>query len=158
MKNRAQQYLENHILTAPKEDLLLMLFDGAIRFAEQARPKIEAKDHEGSGRLLIRAQRIVIELMTSLSRDLMGEEIYGNLMSLYNFIYFRLVNANMKKDVALVDEAVKILAHLRETWSQAVEKNRREQFPQLALLEKVQQEHAASQAKTRPSATINIQG
>lgn len=157
MKNQAQQYLQNQILTAPREQLLLMLFDGAIRFAEQAKPKIDEKDFEGSCKLLIKAQRIVIELMSSLKRELLGDEVFDNLMALYNFIYFRLVNANVKKDKGLVDEAVRILSHLRETWSMAIEKDRKEKFPQLALMEKARKESTPAPAAP-PRGPLNIEG
>lgn len=155
MKTKAQQYLETHILTAPREDLLVMLFDGAIRFAGQAKPKIASRDFEGSCKLLIKAQRIVIELMTSLQKDLLEPAVYQNLMGLYNFVYFRLVNANVKKDAAPVDEALKILVHLRETWAMAIDKNRREQNPQLALIEQAQK---AQVAAVPARGGVNLQG
>ena len=157
VKMRAQQYLEDHVLTAPREELLLMLFDGAIRFAEQAKLKIEAKDIEGSCALLIKAQRIVIELMTSLKRDVIGDELYSNLTSLYNFVYFRLVNANVRKDRGLVDEALKIMTHLRGTWALAVEKNRKETHPERTLLEEAQRAQDAA-ANASSAGSVNLEG
>ena len=129
VQNKARQYLENHILTAPKEQLLLMLFDGAIRFSEQAKVRMDEKDIEGSCKLLIKAQRIIMELITSLDQQKIPSDLYHNLMGLYGFVYFRLVNANLKKETGQVDDALKILNHLRETGAQAVEKVRQEQHP-----------------------------
>ncbi len=152
MKEKARQYLETQILTAPREQLLLLLFDGAIRFAEQARELQGARDAEGAAGLLLRAQRIVIELMTALKPDQVGEVIYRNLMGLYVFAYFRLVKAGLRRDPALVDEALRILRHVRETWSMAIEKDRREKFPEAARLEKAQREHAP------PPSPVNLEG
>jgi flagellar protein FliS len=98
-----------------------MLFDGAIRFAEQARPKMTDKDIEGAHNLLIRAQRIVLELVSALDKAI-GDELYKNLTGLYVFIYGRLIEANMQRNSALVDEAIRILRMLRGTWAEAIEK------------------------------------
>jgi flagellar protein FliS len=127
-RDTAKHYLEMQITTASKEQLLLMLFDGAIRFSEQAKEKIAARDIEGSHKLLIRAQRIMIELLSALDRSV-GDELYGNLSGLYNFIYFRLVRANVRRDAALIDEALKILRSLRETWGEAVARAQQAQGP-----------------------------
>ncbi|MDQ7780373.1 MAG: flagellar export chaperone FliS, partial [Planctomycetota bacterium] len=72
--------------TATKEQLLLMLFDGAIRFTDQARPKMEKKDLEGTHVLLVKAQRITLELISALDKSI-GAEIYNNLTGLYTFVY-----------------------------------------------------------------------
>jgi flagellin-specific chaperone FliS len=78
-------------------------------------------------------------------------------MSLYNFVYFRLVNANVHKNKELIDEAVRILAHLRETWTLAVDKDRKEKFPQIALVEQAQQQQSGPPPKP-PAGGLNIQG
>ena len=118
-------YLETKVFTASREQLLLMLFDGAIAFSEQAKVKIEEKDIEGSYHLLLRAQRILLELVSALDRKI-GEDLYRNLVGLYLFCYRKLVEANIKKDLALVDDALRILSHLRDTWREAVAKAREE--------------------------------
>lgn len=119
--NGSKKYLEMRVNTASKEQLLLMLFDGATRFAEQARQKLDEKDIEPAHTLLLKAQRIMVELMSSLDRGI-GDDLYNNLIGLYNFVYFRLVNANLQHDAAAIDEALTILGSLRETWGTAVEK------------------------------------
>ena len=139
-----RQYLENKVLMASREDLLLMLFDGAIRFAEQAWPRLEAKEYPEYCALLVKAQDVVRELMVSMKREELGEDLYGNLMNLYQFILSRLVKANLKKDRKLIDEALKILIHLRETWAQAIEKDRREKFPELAAVQAIAKEASVS--------------
>lgn len=95
-----------------------MLFDGAIRFANQGRQAIAEQDMEQANVKLLRAQDIVTELMISL--DLDQGEIAENLYQLYSFIYELLVEANIKKDVNLIDQAVRFLTELRDTWRQVV--------------------------------------
>lgn len=138
MKTPAKQYQESQILTAPKEELLLMLLDGAARFSEQGRARMLEKKYDESCRLYIRAQRILIELISSLDAKVLEKAVYDNLVNLYYFVYWRLVRSNTTHDPALVDEALKILQHLRETWAQAIDKSRKEAHPQAALVEKAQ--------------------
>lgn len=123
-KPHPRQYLETQVRTASPEELLILLFDGAVRFCEQAKVRIDEKDIEGSHNLLIRAQQIVLEVMTALDRDI-GDEIYANLIGLYRFVYMRLVRANVTREKPLIDEAVEVLAHLRDTWRQAVDQARK---------------------------------
>lgn len=147
MENRlAKQYLKNQILNASKQELLLMLFDGAIRFAEQGKAKLQEKKLEESCQLLIRSQRIMIELVTSLDKDVLPGDLYTQLVRLYNFVYFRLIDANLKKDAQRIDEAVRILVHLRDTWSQAVEKDKKERFPEIELIARAQAQAQAVQS------------
>jgi len=112
----SSQYLKTQVMTASPEMLQLMLWDGAIRFAEQGKDAIVRKDIEGSYKALLRAQRIVMELNTSLRHNV-NPELCGKMSALYNFMYRRLVEANVQKEVRLVDEALEIMRHQRETWS-----------------------------------------
>lgn len=121
-----KQYLENKVLSASPEELLLMLLDGAIGFAQQGRQKMEEGDRVAAHELLIKAQRIAMELLTALRRDMLPEELYRRLGGLYLFVYKKLVEANIKKKPDLIGESIQILGHLKETFSQAVEKNRQE--------------------------------
>ncbi len=116
--NAYQMYKKTQVATASQGDLLLMLFDGAIRFANQGRQCIVEQDMEQANVKLLRAQDILTELMISL--DLDQGEIAENLYQLYNFIYELLVEANIKKDVDLIDQAVRFLTELRDTWRQVV--------------------------------------
>lgn len=109
------EYLRNAVLTATSEQLVLMLYDGAIRFARQGKEAIEREDFETSCEKLLRAQRIVQELQAGLRRE-ENPEICDKMSSLYNFICERLVRANMKRETTPIDEAVIVLEHQRETW------------------------------------------
>ena len=109
-------YLKSRVLTATPEQLQLMLFDGAIRFAEQGRAALLERDFGQSHDRIGRAQRIVTELQGGLRHDVMPE-VCGRLSALYEFAYVRLVEANLQHDVERLDEAVKVLKYQRETWS-----------------------------------------
>lgn len=114
-------YLRDAILTAAPEQLQLMLYDGAIRFASQARDAIEAGQIEASYNLLTRAQRIVREMELGL-RPEVAPQLCLQMASLYRFVFSKLVDANVHKDVQAVDDALKILRHQRETWAIVVQK------------------------------------
>ncbi len=132
------QYLKTQIMTASPEALQLMLWDGAIRFAQQGRDAILKKDIEGSYRLLLRSQKIITEMSASLRHDV-NPELCKNLAALYNFIYRQLVDANVRKDVNAVNEAIKLMQHQRETW--------------VMLMDKLGQERAAAAATEQENAT-----
>lgn len=129
MKNPAKQYQESRILTAPKEELLLMLLEGGVRFAEQGRALLEEKKFEESCQRFIRSQRIVIELIASLDEKLIESQLYANLVSLYYFVYWRFVRASVNRDLRMADEGLRILRSLRETWAEAVVKGRKDGLP-----------------------------
>src|SRR5881392_4256736 len=110
----AQNYLRTKVLTATPEQLQLMLYDGAIRFAEQAKLALEKKDFEGSYNGISRAQKILAELASSLKHDL-APELCGKLAALYNFAYRKLLDANIDHRIDALDEALNVLRFQRET-------------------------------------------
>jgi flagellar protein FliS len=112
---QAQSYLRTKVLTATPEQLQLMLYDGAIRFSEQARVALEKKDFESSFTLLTRAQKIIAEMVSSLKHDV-SPELCGKLAALYNFVYRKLIEANIEHTLKPLDEALQILRYQRETW------------------------------------------
>jgi flagellar protein FliS len=115
-----QHYAEEQIKTASKEQLLLMLFDGAIRFLRVGKKAMLAKDYEKSNHNLIKAQKIVTEFIVSLDVKL-GGETAENLLKLYEFYYHSLVKANLQKDTALLEEITQELVKMRKMWSEAVQ-------------------------------------
>lgn len=112
----ANQYLRAKVLTATPEQLQLMLYDGAIRFAEQAKVALQKNDFEGSYNGISRAQKIIAELSSSL-RHKMAPELCGKLASLYNFVYRKLIEANTDHKIESLDDALAILRYQRETWA-----------------------------------------
>jgi flagellar secretion chaperone FliS len=111
----AQNYLRTKVLTATPEQLQLMLFDGAIRFGEQARLALGQKNYEQSYGLIARMQRIITEMNASLKHDI-SPELCGKLAALYNYAYRKLIEANIEHQVEAVDEALGVLKYQRETW------------------------------------------
>ncbi|MBZ2174862.1 flagellar export chaperone FliS [Schnuerera sp. xch1] len=111
------QYKQNSVLTATPEELTLMLYDGGIKFMNIARYSIENGDIEKAHMALVRAQNIVTELSSTLN---MEYEISDNLKKLYGFVMDSLIDANIKKEVKPIDEALEILTELRDTWKEAM--------------------------------------
>ncbi|MGI6144857.1 MAG: flagellar export chaperone FliS [Clostridia bacterium] len=116
-----QQYQQQQVFTAPPDKLLLMLFDGAIRFCKLAKKALANNNIEESHRYLTKAEDILVELMTSLNMDY---EFSSNLYSLYDYLYRQLVEANLKKDEAPLDEVLEFLTELRQTWAEVAAKAR----------------------------------
>jgi flagellar protein FliS len=119
-------YLRDAVLTATPEQLQLLLYDGAIRFATQAREAIENKDIEGSYNLLVRAEAIVLEMQKGLNHDV-APSLTEQMSRLYSYIYRRLVEANINKDLQALDDALRILTYQRETWGLLIDRLRQEQ-------------------------------
>lgn len=113
-----QAYRQTQVSTASQGELLLMLFDGAIRFARQGQEHMGNGEIEQANLKLIRAQDIVNELIISLNLEV--GEIAQSLQQLYSYIYDLLVQANIKKEPDKVDEAITLLTDLRDTWEQVV--------------------------------------
>lgn len=103
--------------TASQGKLVTMLFDGAIRRAEQAKAAIEAGAKPAdSHNHLVRAQEIVAELRSALNFD-MGE-VAHNLDRIYEYFIHLLVKANLNKDTAAIDECIALMREMRETWAE----------------------------------------
>lgn len=119
MINAYEQYQRNNIMLASPQKLLIMLYDGAIKFMKLARKAIEEKDFGEANKNIIKAQDIISELNCSLNMDV---DISKNLRNLYDFINDKLVEANIKKSVEVLDEIVPMVEDLRNTWYEASKK------------------------------------
>lgn len=122
---QTNQYLKTQVMTATREQLMLLLYDGCIRFCEQAKVKIDEKDIEGSYTLLIKAKNIVFELMRTLNYDV-DKEFCTNIGALYNYMYRLLIEANIAKQKEPIDEVITLLKSLREAWQEAINKLQQE--------------------------------
>jgi flagellar protein FliS len=121
----ATAYLRTQVLTAPPEQLRLMLLEGAIKFARQGRDAIDRKDYEGIYLGFSRARNIVMELMNSVGPGV-DPALKANIEAVYMFIYTQLVDAGFERDGAKADKALERLEYERETWVMAIEKARAE--------------------------------
>lgn len=118
--NARQQYLKTQVETATKEQLVVMLFDGIVRFTEQARKAIETKQIEDGHNALMRAQAIVMELICTVDKE-KGGEVASNLLALHAYSFNCLIKANMYKDIKQIDEVQKIYRELRQGWVGAMD-------------------------------------
>ena len=103
-------------MTATPEQLQMMLYDGAIRFAEQAKAALEASDYEKSYQSISRVQKILTEMSCGLKHDV-APELCDKLSALYSYVYRRLIDANTRRDVEALGEAIGLLKYQRETWA-----------------------------------------
>lgn len=115
-----KQYSQVQIKTANKGKLIIMLYQGAIRFMKKSLLLIEKKDMEGKGNSLIRAQDIILELLYAVDQKMIdsGNELALNLQRLYLYSYRRLVQANIHVDPKAIEEVVGLMANLLEAWEQ----------------------------------------
>ncbi len=151
VSQQAKNYLRTRVLTATREQLQMMLFDGAVRFAQQARVALEKKDYESSYTNLTRTQHIVLELNRSLNHQ-EDPELCGKLAALYNYTYKQLVAANLTRDIAPLDDALKILNYQRETWALLMGQIARQKAGEAASKIDIPEPNAKMEA------TISVQG
>lgn len=115
MLSPQQKYQQLSAQTATPIQLVLMLYDGAIRFAKQGIEGIEQKRYDMANTYLCKAEAIVHELIGSLN---FSYEISQSLSQIYEYVLHSLIQANLKKDASLVQEALVHLQDLREVWRQ----------------------------------------
>src|SRR5215207_4034421 len=94
----AQNYLKTKVFTATPEQLQMMLYDGAIRFAEQARVALQERNFEKSYTSISRVQKILMEMSSTLKHDVFPE-LCAKLAALYTFAYRKLIEANVNHAV-----------------------------------------------------------
>jgi len=120
-----KQYQQSQIQTASPEKILIMLYDGAIQFLNKALQALKDKNIQDNHNNIISAQNIIAEFMNTLDMEI-GGEVARNLYSLYEYLHYRLVQANIKKDAAMIEEVLNHLKELKQTWEQAIKIAQRE--------------------------------
>ena len=113
----AKRYREEHISSLGQKDLILMLYDGGIRFAKEAKDAIEAEDFIRSYKLIVKTRNIVTELLCMLNIE-QGEDVATNLQRLYVYAIGRLTEANFTHEISLIDNVIVILQNLRSAWAE----------------------------------------
>lgn len=113
-------YLQTKVMTASPAELRMMLFDGAIRFATQAREGLSSKNFEAAFTGITRCQNIILELINGLKPE-HDPELCNRLSGLYTYIYTRLMQASSERNTTHVDEVLHLLKFERETWSMVLE-------------------------------------
>ncbi len=132
MNAYAGNYLNNQVKTASPEQILVMLYDGAINFCQKARYALVAGDKVGRGEGISRAMAIINELNSTLDFEI-GGEIATELDALYGFMTRQLVSANVNNDSKKIATVIELLKDLRETWVIAIEVNRKVQSEAASL-------------------------
>lgn len=118
------QYRKSAVSTASPLQLVIMLYDGAIRFMESAKSAMREGDLYKQNQACQKAQKIIAELISCLDMQ-RGGEVAQNLFALYTFAYNRLVEANMEDKEDYISQAQRVLTDLRESWT-ALESAQRE--------------------------------
>lgn len=125
MNGYINQYQQNQIATASPEQLLIMLYDGAIRFSRQAKEAIETNDMATKGKYIGKTMAIISEFTRSLDHDI-GGHIAADLDALYAYMIRELSTANLQNDKEKIDIVINLLTDLRQTWVEAIELNNAE--------------------------------
>lgn len=112
---------ENSINTATPEELTLMLYNGGVKFLNQAVIALEKKDYEMTNNSIQRAKNIIREFQLTLNMDY---DISHELYEAYGYMHRRLTEANIKKDIEILNEVLEYLRSFRDTWKEAMKRAR----------------------------------
>jgi flagellar protein FliS len=123
LPNPYQQYRATKVQTAGSVDLVVMLYQGAVKFIRLGIEAIERQDGKATHDNLVRAQDIVVELLSSLNRE-EGGQIASQLSGVYDYCFRRLILANVKKDADAAREVLKIMRELGTAWQQIARQQR----------------------------------
>ncbi|WP_391208033.1 flagellar export chaperone FliS [Psychrobacillus sp. L4] len=125
VNNPYKAYQQNSVTQSTPGELTLMLYNGCLKFLNQAKKGIETKDIELKNTNIQKAQNILRELMITLD---MSVPISKSLVALYEYMLNRLVEANIQNDPAKVDEVIGYTTEFRDTWKQVIQINRQKQY------------------------------
>jgi len=121
--NPYEAYQQNSVMTASPGELTLMLYNGCLKFIKQGKVAIESNDSQEKNVNIQKAQKIIMELMTTLNMEI---ELSQQLMPLYDYVNRRLIEANIKQSVEILEEIEGILSGIRDSWKQAVQTTRQQ--------------------------------
>jgi len=113
--NGIAAYQDNAVTTQSKGRLIILLYDGAIKFMKLAIRELEANNYETKGKYINKAQDIINELNAVLDMNV-GGEIATNLRKLYCFMNNRLSEANVKHDAKMIREVIELMEELNQSW------------------------------------------
>ncbi len=115
--NGYNQYKRNSVFTAKPEELTLMLYNGLVKFIMKAQVSITEKNYEKANENIQRAQDILEELMATLDKKY---PISEQLLLMYDYMYRRLLDANIEKNEQILGEVLGFAKELRDTWIEAI--------------------------------------
>lgn len=115
-------YKNNSVTYASKNQLLLMLVDGAVKFAKIARQAIVDRDIKKAHENIIKTEDIFTELRVSIDQS--AGDWAVKMFNVYGFINEKLFEANISKDVKVMDEVIPLIEEVRDTWYEADKRSR----------------------------------
>lgn len=118
-------YKQNSVQTATPGELTIMLYNGCLKFIKLAKLAINDGNIEERNTNLLKAQNIVQELMVTLNMDV---PISENLLRIYDYMYRRLIEANTKDSIEILNEVEIYVVEFRDTWKQAVQLTKKPQM------------------------------
>ncbi|MBM7704480.1 flagellar export chaperone FliS [Metabacillus iocasae] len=125
--NPYQAYQQNNVNTASPGQLTLMLYEGCIKFIKLGKLAIQQNDIQAKNTNLLKAQKIVQELMVTLDKKYPVSE---NLLVMYDYLNNRLIEANIKNDIGILDEVEGYVVEFRDTWKQVIQLSRQQSHGQ----------------------------
>lgn len=125
MRNPYVAYEQNAVTTASPGELTLMLYNGCIKFLNQAKSAMETNDYELKNKCIQKAQSIISELMVTLNMDI---PVAKHMMQMYDYMNRRLIEANVKNSIEILEEVESFVAEFRDTWKEVIQINRKAQF------------------------------
>lgn len=147
MNNPYKNYQKTQITTASKEKILLMLYEGAIRFTKQAKAAMEVGKIADKGIYISKATAIISELMATLDFKA-GGQLAVDLENLYVFMIDKLIEANINNKIDCLDNVESILKTLYEAWKDIVENPRPDGVPSPKLQPEEYQRYLKNQGKS----------
>ncbi|MDJ0331407.1 flagellar export chaperone FliS [Planococcus sp. S3-L1] len=115
--NPYQTYQQNSVMTASPQELTLMLYSGSVKFIKLAKRAMNDKNFQEKNTNIIKAQNIIQELRSTLNADI---DMSRDLEQMYEYMYSRLLEANMKNDLEALEEVETLMTDMRSTWKQAM--------------------------------------
>jgi len=113
----AQEYQKQNVNGASPLQLVIMLYDGALRFMEAGKHAMANGNLDKQNYYLQKAQKIVFELMSSLDME-KGADVAKNLFALYGYVVNELVKANVEDRPDAIDRSIKVMSDLRQSWAE----------------------------------------
>lgn len=123
--NAYNAYKQNSVTTASPGELTLMLYNGCLKFLGRAKIAIDEKNIQDRNYYIQRSQAIITELMSTLKMDI---EISQQMLPLYEYMNHRLTEANIKNDVAIIEEVEGLVTEFRDTWKEVLKITRQQQY------------------------------
>lgn len=117
LHSAAKAYQNNQVTTANPAELTLMLYNGALKFIKQAKAAMEQRDLEKAHQFCVRVQDILYELMSTLNKEY---PIADEFLKMYDYMLRRTIEANVRKDAAILDEVEDFFTQFRDTWKEAM--------------------------------------